>query len=90
MGSSNSKIECLIKPGQSGKTRTMQERIKDYEKMAEMLGDECALNIVICSNNKKLVEQTTARMNDDLFDSVSTVSNESNLGFRHQEDECVD
>ena len=78
MGSSNSKIECLIKPGQSGKTRTMQERIKDYEKMAEMLGDECALNIVICSNNKKLVEQTTARMNDDLFDSVSTVSNESN------------
>jgi len=78
MGSSNSKIECLIKPGQSGKTRTMQERIKDYEKMAEMLGDESALNIVISSNNKKVVDQTTTRMNDELFDSVSTASNESN------------
>ena len=78
MGSANSKIECLFKPGQSGKTRTMQERIRDYEKMAELLGDDAALNIVICSNNKKLVEQTTSRMNDDMYESASTTSTDSN------------
>lgn len=79
MGSSNSKISCLFKPVQSGKTRTMQQRIKEYEEWSELWGDgKSALNIVVCSNNRGLVQQTTARMNDDLFDSVSTVSNESN------------
>jgi hypothetical protein len=78
MGSANSKIECLIKPGQSGKTRTMQQRIKEYEEWSELWGDgKSAISIVICSNNKKLVDQTTARMNTDLFESASTVSNES-------------
>ena len=73
MGSTNSKVECIIKPGQSGKTRTMQEKIRIYQRLCP----EGALNVVICSNNKKLVEQTTARMTDDLFETGSSVSAES-------------
>lgn len=64
MGVNNSKIECLIKPGQSGKTRTIQERIAQYEERVPT----GALNIIICSNNRKLVEQTTSRMTGDLFE----------------------
>lgn len=77
MGSSNSKVECLIKPAQSGKTRTIQEKIKHYELLVDTFGRASALNIVICSNNRKLVEQTTARMTTDLFESVSSVSDDS-------------
>ena len=67
MGSSNSKVDCLMRPGQSGKTRTMQEKIKEYELSSELFGGNGAVNIVICSNNRSLVEQTTARMDGDLF-----------------------
>jgi hypothetical protein len=73
MGSTNSKVECIIKPGQSGKTRTMQEKIRIYQRLCP----EGALNIVICSNNKKLVEATTSRMANELFEAGSSVSSES-------------
>lgn len=68
----------MIKPGQSGKTRTMQEMIRSYQQLCP----EGALNIIICSNNKKLVEQTTARMTDDLFETGSSVSTESDSDDR--------
>jgi hypothetical protein len=70
MGSSNTKVQCLLRPGQSGKTRTVQDLIREYEGYAELfLGrDALPLNIVICSNNRHLVHQTTVRMNTDLFD----------------------
>ena len=70
MGSSNTKVQCLLRPGQSGKTRTVQDLIREYEGYAELfLGrDALPLNIVICSNNRHLVHQTTVRMNNDLFD----------------------
>lgn len=78
MGSYNSKVECMIKPAQSGKTRTMQEKIKYYELLVRTFGSSSALNIVICSNNKSLVEQTTARMTSDLYDSSSVSSDDRN------------
>jgi hypothetical protein len=55
------KIQCLWKPAQSGKTRTIMEMIREHEETAEHL------NIVICSNIRLLVSQTTARMTRDLF-----------------------
>lgn len=51
--------------------------IKHYELLADTFGRSGALNIVICSNNRKLVEQTTARMTSDLFESASSVSEDS-------------
>jgi hypothetical protein len=77
MGSTNSKVECLIKPAQSGKTRTIQEKIKYYELIVDTFGRGGAINIIICSNNKKLVEQTTSRMTTDLFETASSVSDDS-------------
>lgn len=80
MGSTNSKVQCLMRPGQSGKTRAMQGMIKEYEAMSELfLGKQNNyLNIVICSNNRKLVEQTNARHTNDLYSSsASVVSDDS-------------
>lgn len=58
----NAKMECLWKPAQSGKTRTIQQIIREDE------GKHAHLNILICSNNRLLVAQTNARMTDDLYD----------------------
>ena len=77
MGSSNSKVECLSKPAQSGKTRFIQQKIKQYELIVDTFGRAGALNIIICSNNKKLVEQTTSRMETDLFETSSSVSEDN-------------
>lgn len=57
----NAKMECLWKPAQSGKTRTIQQIIREDE------GKHAHLNILICSNNRLLVAQTNARMTDDLY-----------------------
>ena len=58
---------CLWKPAQSGKTRTIQQIIRDDD------GVRNHLNILICSNNRLLVAQTNARMVDDLYDDVGSV-----------------
>jgi hypothetical protein len=70
MGSSNSKVQCLLRPGQSGKTRTIQDIIREYEEYAKIFlpDGNLPINIVIVSNNRSLVHQTTVRMNEDLFD----------------------
>ena len=62
----SSKYVCMIKPAQSGKTRTMQELMLEYETLARTFHpDSSALvNIVICSKNLNLVEQTHARMTE--------------------------
>jgi hypothetical protein len=59
------KYEIMIRPAQSGKTRKMQELIKDYEKSSN---DKSYINILICSRNLNLVKQTQARMKKDLYD----------------------
>ena len=76
------KMWCMWKPAQSGKTRSMQEWIRDNEETAEHL------NILITSNNRLLVAQLTKRMKDDGFgDSSSDEEDgdeeESNLADDH-------
>jgi hypothetical protein len=82
MGSSNSKVQCLLRPGQSGKTKKMQDLIREYADLANIFhGDgRTPLDIVICSNNRSLAHQTTVRMNDELFDSDSIDDDDSDDG----------
>ena len=60
----NAKCKCLYLPAQSGKTRKMEELIQKY-KLGELF-DPIDINIIISANNRVLVEQTKARMNNDL------------------------
>jgi len=77
MGSSNStpstpnplgyqKVKGIQLPGQSGKTRKMEEKLKDFMLQARKNNGEDDLNIMLTSNNKILVEQTSGRINNDL------------------------
>lgn len=67
-------------PGQSGKTRKVEELISMYSAMSRITNEceENDINIIFCSNNRALVKQTEARMkiNKNLFigdeDSVGT------------------
>lgn len=81
MGSLNSKVQCLLRPGQSGKTRKIQELIREYEGYADLfLGPGTTpLNIVVTSNNIALSEQTTVRMNHDLYETESVESDEDQI-----------
>ena len=77
MGANNSRVEGICRPAQSGKTRTYQELIKDYEMLAELFYDcEGFVNVVLCSNNKSLVQQTTARHARELYESSSVESDD--------------
>ena len=77
MGANNSRVEGLCRPAQSGKTKTYQQLIKDYEMLADLFYDcEGFVNFVICSNNKSLVQQTTARHATDLYESSSVESDD--------------
>jgi hypothetical protein len=61
------KYGAIIRPAQSGKTRTIQEMMLEYEEMAKLFHPEEAsgfINIVICSKNLNLVKQTHARMSE--------------------------
>lgn len=64
MGAESSKCKCLYLPAQSGKTRKMEELIKEH-KLGELF-DPVDVNIIISANNKLLVEQTKSRMATDL------------------------
>jgi hypothetical protein len=60
----------MMKPAQSGKTRTTQEEIRNNEETAEHL------NILLTSNNKLLVSQLTKRMTEDGFGNSESDSSE--------------
>lgn len=64
MGAQQSKCKCLYLPAQSGKTRKMEELIKEH-KLGELF-DPVDINIIISANSKLLVEQTKTRMTTDL------------------------
>ena len=64
MGAQQSKCKCLYLPAQSGKTRKMEELIKEH-KLGELF-DPVDINIIISANSKLLVEQTKTRMTNDL------------------------
>ena len=64
MGAEQSKCKCLYLPAQSGKTRKMEELIKEH-KLGELF-EPVDINIIISANSKLLVEQTKTRMTNDL------------------------
>ena len=66
MGVNISKLECMWLPAQSGKTRKMQELIRVHQDLG-IFGAEEYIHVLICSNNRSLVNQTTKRMKDDLY-----------------------
>ena len=60
------KVNGIQLPGQSGKTRKMEEKIAEYMAFTRNDNDDDDLNILISSNSKLLVEQTTTRFDNDL------------------------
>ena len=95
MGSSNSKVQCILRPGQSGKTRKMVELIKEVRaNLAELTkagwNDAGMLNIFVVSNVMALADQTAKRMQKELRDDVSTDSDESDDGVADAQvvDDC--
>jgi|688.fasta_scaffold203497_1 hypothetical protein len=64
MGAEQSKSKCLYLPAQSGKTRKMEELIKEH-KLGELF-EPVDINIIISANSRLLVEQTKTRMTNDL------------------------
>lgn len=75
MGSSQSKCKCLYLPAQSGKTRKMEELIKEH-KLGELF-DPVDINIIISANSKLLVEQTKTRMKKDLATESEVGANDA-------------
>jgi hypothetical protein len=77
MGVTNSKVECIWRPAQSGKTRTYQQIIKENELLSQLFYDcDGFVNIVLCSNNKSLVQQTADRHKNDLYDDTSSTDSD--------------
>lgn len=69
MGQSKSKLQGLVLPCQSGKTRKAIDHIKErYRDVSELHdGNKTDINIWISANNKMLVKQTETRMETDLY-----------------------
>jgi hypothetical protein len=75
MGAEQSKCKCLYLPAQSGKTRKMEELIKEH-KLGELF-DPVDINIIISANSKLLVEQTKTRMTNDLATESEVGANDA-------------
>jgi hypothetical protein len=74
MGAFKSKLQFLILPAQSGKTRKVEDMIEIQR--ASQVGKPEEIHIWISANNKLLVGQTTARMQKDLFSESSSSEEE--------------
>lgn len=61
----STKTKCLYLPAQSGKTRKVEEIIREKQEFSQLF-DRSDINIIISSNNRMLVAQTTSRMENDL------------------------
>jgi len=84
------KVTGIQLPGQSGKTRKMVDKIAEYMKITRDDNGPDDLNIMISSNNKLLVSQTTNRLNADIgpvmgddSDSVNTDSDAEDDGAEY-------
>jgi hypothetical protein len=89
MGANQSKFCLLHLPAQSGKTRKMEEKIRDYkEQLGSAASGRRSIDIVISSNNRLLVQQTTARVKKDLGSS-SFVSDSSSCDSDEEESNAV-
>lgn len=77
-GTMPTKMMCIVRPCQSGKTRTMQEKMQDMERLARErnVDGDGYLNILITSNNRALVSATKLRM-DSIHSPGSVDSDDS-------------
>lgn len=66
MGTAISKVSGIQLPGQSGKTRKMEEKLSEYMSHTRNEGCEDDLNIMFTSNSRLLVDQTAKRFDYDL------------------------
>jgi len=66
MGTINSKVRGIQLPGQSGKTRKMEEKLTQYMIETRNEGSEDDLNIMFTSNSRLLVHQTYKRFDSNL------------------------
>lgn len=64
------KVSGIQLPGQSGKTRKMEEKIAEFMKATRNDDGEDDFNIMISSNSKLLVGQTSTRLHNDLGPSA--------------------
>ena len=69
MGASNSKVDTMCLDAQGGKTRRIQDLIEEENDACKAAHVPRPLNIVFQANNRSLVDQTGARMEDELFKS---------------------
>jgi hypothetical protein len=60
------KVSGIQLPGQSGKTRKMEEKIAEFMNLTRNDNEEDDFNIMISSNSKLLVGQTSTRLHNDL------------------------
>jgi hypothetical protein len=72
MGLAKSKMQFLVLPAQSGKTRKVEEQIKRAQLVIDTFGTS-ELNIFISANNRLLVHQTTSRLKKSLSAAEETV-----------------
>ena len=70
------KTKCLYLPAQSGKTRKVEDIIREKQEYSKLF-DETDINIIISANNKLLVEQTRTRMTNDLATDSEPGSNDA-------------
>lgn len=95
MGTTNStpngfdKVKGIQLPGQSGKTRKMEDKVTEFMNLARSTNSEDDINILVTSNNKILVSQTSTRFNRDLGPSPeeSSMSEESSVSSSNSEDD---
>jgi hypothetical protein len=59
------KVRCLLLPAQSGKTRKVEEEIRELKRLSH-ISDTHSIDIFISANNRLLVHQTSARLRRSL------------------------
>jgi hypothetical protein len=80
------KVKGIQLPGQSGKTRKMEEKIAEYMRITRNNNGADDLNIMISSNNKLLVSQTMNRLNTDLGPEMDDDSDSINTDSEAEDD----
>jgi hypothetical protein len=70
------KVYGIQLPGQSGKTRKMEDKITEYMTVTRNDDGEDDFNIMITSNSKLLVEQSTSRLDGDLGPDDPEITND--------------
>ena len=102
MGASITKVSCMWLPAQSGKTRKCEESISkelnredEIRQLIDLNGEDDdvsqqILNIIICSNNKALVNQTTQRMKTNVYDKITETKDNNKIKYNSSDENEID